>query len=105
MARPLSELTRRLSKDTNAAASVKAARMLTEMRLAELRKFRNTTQTDVADVLEMKQSSIAQLEKRDDIYISTLRNYLQALGGELEIAVHFSDGTKVNISQFENKRL
>lgn len=100
MAKSISELTRKLPKRVNAAANAKAAEMLTEMSLSELRKRLNITQSDVADSLTMKQPSVAQLEKREDAYISTLRNYLHALGGELEIKACFPDGTKVSINQF-----
>lgn len=103
MAKPLSNLTSKVSKKVKAAASVKAAKLLTEMNLAELRKSRDITQDDVAESLNMKQPSVAQLEKRDDAYVSTLRNYLHALGGELELTARFPDGTKVNIHQFEER--
>lgn len=99
MAKKLSELTNKLSGKVNADASVKAAEMLTEMTLSELRKSRGITQKDVAQFLNMQQPSVAQLESRDETYISTLRNYLHALGGELEISVRFPDGTRVNIDR------
>lgn len=101
MAKPLSKLTAKLKK-VNAAASVKAAEMLTEMSLAELRRSRAVTQNDLAESLKMKQPSVAQLEKRDDVYISTLRNYLHALGGELELTARFPDGTKINIHSLKS---
>lgn len=103
MAKPLSNLTNKLSKKVNQEATAKAAEMLTCIRLAELRRLRDITQNDLAELLHMKQPSIAQLEKRDDIYISTLRNYLHALGGELELVVRFPDGTRMNLSQFHKE--
>lgn len=99
MTKPLSELTRKVSKMVHAAARVKAAKILTDMSLSEIRKTRGITQNDVAELLNIKQSSVAQLEKREDTYISTLRNYLHALGGELELTARFPDGTKINIHQ------
>lgn len=99
MAKKLSELTSKIPKKVNADASVKAAEMLTEMSLAELRKSRGITQEQVARLLNMKQPSVAQLESRDETYISTLRNYLNALGGELKVTAHFPDGTRVNIDR------
>ncbi len=99
MAKKLSELTQKLSTKVNADASVKAAEMLTEMSLTELRKSRGITQNEVANLLNMKQPSVAQLESREETYISTLRNYLHALGGELEVTACFPDGTRVNIDR------
>lgn len=99
MAKKLSELTQKLSRKVNADASVKAAEMLTEMSLTELRKSRGITQNEVANLLNMKQPSVAQLESREETYISTLRNYLHALGGELEVTARFPDGTRVNIDR------
>lgn len=99
MAKKLSELTSKVSKKVNADASVKAAEMLTEMSLSELRQSRGITQAQVAKLLNMRQPSVAQLENRDETYISTLRNYLHALGGELEITARFPDGTRVNIDR------
>ena len=99
MAKPLSSLTKKISTRVNTAANIKAAELLTEMTLAELRRSRNITQNEIANTLEMRQPSVAQLEKREDTYISTLRNYIHALGGELEITARFPDGSKVNICQ------
>ena len=105
MAKPLSRLIKKISPKVNAAATAKAAQLLTEMNLAELRKVRSTTQIDIADALGTKQPNVAQLEKRDDVYISTLRSYLEALGGELEIIARFPDGSKVAINQFSEHHM
>ncbi len=59
------------------------------------------TQEEVAKQLQVKQSSVSKLERQADMYISTLRNYLSAIGGELEIKAKFPDG-EVNIAQFED---
>tara|TARA_B110000879_G_C11052150_1_gene463251 strand:+ start:34 stop:363 length:330 start_codon:yes stop_codon:yes gene_type:complete len=101
MSKPLSELIKELSPEVNAKASLQAAEMLTEMSLSELRKSQDTTQNSLAHKLDLKQPSIAQYEKRTDTYISTLKNYLGALGMELEITAKLPDGTRVNINQFE----
>lgn len=99
MAKPLTELTSKLPKKVNATASVKAAEMLTEMSLAKIRKSRSITQNKLAKILHVTQPSIAQIENRTDTYISTLKNYVHALGGELELIATFPDGTKINIHQ------
>ena len=77
--------------------------MIAEMNLAKLRRSKNITQGKLAGSLDMTQPSIAQLEGRSDTYVSTLRSYVNALGGELEITANFPDGTKVLIKQFDEK--
>jgi len=50
--------------------------------------------------LHVKQASVSKLERRTDMYISTLRGYIKAMGGDLEIIARFPDGS-VRINQFE----
>ncbi len=100
MAKPLSKLIEKISKEVNAAAIAKAAEMLAEMDLDELRKVCHVTQNQVAEALQITQPSVAQLEKRNDIYISTLRSYLLALGARLELVACFPDGRKIPVSGF-----
>jgi hypothetical protein len=52
-------------------------------------------------VLRTKQGSVSKLEHRTDMYISTLRSYVEAMGGQLEIVARFPDGS-VKISKFED---
>ena len=63
-----------------------------EMALGEVRKAMSLTQTDLAEMLHIKQAALARLENRTDMYISSLRKYITALGGELDIVARFPDG-------------
>ncbi len=63
-----------------------------EMALAEVRKAMSLTQTDLAEMLHIKQAALARLENRTDMYISSLRKYITALGGELDIVARFPEG-------------
>lgn len=63
-----------------------------EMALSEVRKAMSLTQTDLAGVLHIKQAALARLENRTDMYISSLRKYITALGGELDIVARFPEG-------------
>ena len=63
-----------------------------EMALAEVRKAMSLTQTDLAEALHIKQAALARLENRTDMYISSLRKYITALGGELDIVARFPEG-------------
>lgn len=103
MAKPLSQLLEKVSPEVQAKASVKALEILKELTLAELRKEKGFTQVELAEKLKLKQPSIAQMEKQSDANMSTIKNYIKALGGTLEINALFPDGTKVEITQFMDK--
>jgi predicted transcriptional regulator len=60
--------------------------------LQALRVARASTQVELADRLHISQASVAKLEKRADILLSTLRQYVEALGGRLDLVVRFKDG-------------
>jgi predicted transcriptional regulator len=66
--------------------------MLAEMPLAELRRARGMSQKALAEMLHVQQPSIARLEKRTDMYLSTLRSHIEAMGGKLEVVARFPDG-------------
>jgi DNA-binding Xre family transcriptional regulator len=59
--------------------------------LADLRRSRHVTQVQLAEELGISQGNVSRLEGRSDVYLSTLRSYVQALGGHLEIAAVFDD--------------
>jgi hypothetical protein len=63
-----------------------------EMALSEVRRAMSLTQVDLAKMLHIKQAALARLENRTDMYISSLRKYIEALGGELDIVARFPDG-------------
>lgn len=58
---------------------------LLAMHLRELREAAGKTQADVAEVAEMTQAELSKVERREDHLVSTLRRYVEALGGELEV--------------------
>ena len=61
--------------------------------LAELRESRGKTQTELAQALDVSQPNVSQVEHKEDLYVSTLRDYVEALGGRLEIRAVFPDET------------
>jgi transcriptional regulator with XRE-family HTH domain len=73
---------------------------LASMPLDELRRARQMTQTKLAETLGVNQSEVSKIEHRTDVYISTLAEYVEALGGRLEIRAVFRD-REMRISQFE----
>lgn len=80
-----------LSPAARARVDARVKRELLELDLKELRDMAGTPQADVAKVLETTQSQISRIEARDDHLVSTLRAYVQALGGELEVIARFGD--------------
>jgi len=101
MARKFSELRAKMSPAARARAQARARTMLAEMPLQELRLARGLSQEALAATLKVRQASISKLERRADMYISTLRAHIRAMGGELEIVARFPDG-EVRISNFED---
>ncbi|MGD0960911.1 MAG: XRE family transcriptional regulator [Methylomonas sp.] len=99
MANKFSELQAKMKPEAQAKAKAKAQVMLAEMPLNELRQARGLSQKMLAEVLHVQQPSIAKMEKRTDMYISTLRSHIEAMGGELEVVARFPDGV-VKISNF-----
>lgn len=97
MAKPIEELFSKLSPEAQAKVNLKTQELLTAIRLAKLRKQRGFTQAQVAQAMHIKQPTVAQLEKRGDVQLSTLRQYLETLGGELEIVAKFPDGSRVQL--------
>lgn len=71
---------------------------LMEMDLRALREAMGLTQGELAQRIEITQSQLSKLERRDDHRISTLRRYIQALGGSLEICA-IVDGKRVKLAE------
>lgn len=100
MARKFSELRARMSPEAQARAAARAEAMFVEMQLQALRKARNVTQVEVAKAMSVEQAAISKLERRDDMYVSTLRQYVKALGGELRLVASFPDAD-IQLHPFE----
>lgn len=104
MARKWSELRKKLSPEREARIKARVDEELKKMHLPELRQAQQYTQTQLAEVLKVPQSSISKIEQRTDMYVSTLRSYVEALGGDLQIKVVFPDGAEIQIDQFKTSR-
>jgi predicted XRE-type DNA-binding protein len=92
MARKFEELRAEMSPERRARNAARAKEELAMMPLNQLRNAREMTQTRLAEVLSVDQGRISKLEKRTDMYLSTLRSYVEAMGGTLEIRAVFPDG-------------
>lgn len=102
MAKKFSDLRQKMAPKAQAKSRAKAKAMLHEMPLHELRKARGLSQQTLAGILHVQQPAVAKIEKRTDMYLSTLRNHIRAMGGELEIIARFPDGD-VRIENFSEQ--
>lgn len=101
MAKKFEELRKKMSPERRARHHKEVERLLAEMPLQQLRAARKLTQQQMAELLEVHQSEISKIEKRTDMYLSTLASYVKAMGGTLELHVVFPQGEPVRINQFE----
>jgi DNA-binding XRE family transcriptional regulator len=92
MARKFKELEDKMSPESKQRVATRVKAELAAMPLQQLRNAREMTQTRMAELLDMDQGNISKLEKRTDMYLSTLRSYIEAMGGSLEIRAVFPDG-------------
>ena len=93
------ELRSRMTPEAQAQAQAEALQIDTKMRLADVRRALKLSQEDIAQVLQVGQGSVAKMEKRADMYVSSLRRFIEAMGGELDIIARFADHS-VKITTF-----
>jgi len=86
-----------LSAEGRAEAAALTQALERDLSLRELRRARAMTQDQLAADLHVGQASIAKLERRTDMYLSTLRRFVEAMGGELEIVARFPDQQLVRL--------
>ena len=99
MARNFNELRAKMDPERRARAAERVKATLVAMPLDDLREARLLTQTQLAEILHVSQGAVSKVERRADMYISTLRSYVRAIGGDLQIRAVFPEG-EVLINQF-----
>ncbi|WP_260962190.1 helix-turn-helix domain-containing protein [Pseudomonas citri] len=99
MAKKFSDLVERRSPESQARTQALYQKLRAEMPLHELRQAQELSQDALAKALHINQAAVSKMERRTDMYISTLRNYIRAMGGELEIIATFPEG-QVRIENF-----
>lgn len=100
MARNLDQVLDNLPARRRAKIEARAAELAT---LKDLRQAMQRTQEDLASVLHIGQESVSRLEKRSDMLLSTLRGYVEAMGGKLELVAHFPNRPPVVIEHLTDK--
>ncbi len=99
--RPFSELTKDFTPERRRRVDALKSKLATEMPLHELRRARALTQRDLAETLKVNQPAVCKLEQRTDVYVSSLRSYIEAVGGTLKIVAEFPEG-EVAITNFSD---
>jgi DNA-binding transcriptional regulator YiaG len=99
MAKHFTILRKKMSTESQVRSRALAEKYRSEMPLDELREAREMTQVHLARILKVNQAAVSKIERRTDMYVSTLQDFVKAMGGELKIVAKFPDGT-VEINQF-----
>jgi len=103
MAKKFSDLRAKMSPEAQVRIKARADQMAMEMPLHELRRARGLSQESLAAVLNVSQAAISKLERRTDMYLSTLRSHIRAMGGDLDIIAKFPDG-EVRVLNFSEEQ-
>jgi transcriptional regulator with XRE-family HTH domain len=99
MGTTLDKMVKRLPPARRAKIEARAAELIAEeMTLRDMRKAREMTQERMADMLDIGQDSVSRLEKRSDLLLSTLRDYVRALGGRLRLIAEFPNRPPVALT-------
>ena len=100
MGRTLDEVIDALPKSRRARIDRRYRELRDEVEsLQQLRRAAGRAQTDIAAALRIKQPSVSKIEKQTDLYLSTLRSYVEALGGKLELVVRLPAHRPLRIRQ------
>ena len=92
-----SHIKARSKPETRARIEAEAQRLSDDLHLSQLRKARGLTQETMAELLGVSQAEVSKMERRTELYVGTLRKFIEAMNGELVIAARFADGVEVPI--------
>ncbi len=99
MAKSLEEKLSKLPPARRKRVAERAAALIAEeMSLQQLRRAHRLTQKHMAEKLGIGQEGVSRLEQRSDLLLSTLRNYIQAMGGDLSLVAQFPDRQPILLS-------
>ena len=95
---PLSDMLNTLPPERRAAVEARAADLIAqEATLRDVRKAMGLTQVHIAQTLKIGQNNVSRIEARSDLLISTLRGYVEAMGGHLNLIAEFPDRPPVKL--------
>ena len=97
----LEEILQQLPEERRHRIEQRTAELIAEeMNLREMRRLRKVTQARLSKKLKIGQEGVSRIEKRTDLYLSTLRNYVEGLGGKLSLTVEFPDRKPLTLTGF-----
>lgn len=99
MAKRFRDLLKKMPQDRRAKIDERKHEILVEITLKELRQAFELTQKQLAETLKINQAAVSKMESQSDMYISTLRRFLEAMGATLKVVAEFPDH-EVVIKQF-----
>src|SRR5271163_1514062 len=103
MARTLNEMIEGLPVDQQREVEAQAVQLIEEeMTLRDLRKAHALTQERIAEALYISQDGVSRIEKRSDFLLSTLRSYVEAMGGKLRLVAEFPDRKPVALANLDS---
>ncbi len=103
MARTLNDMIAGLPVDQQREVEAQAAQLIEEeMTLRDLRKAHALTQERMAEALHISQDGVSRIEQRSDFLLSTLRSYIEAMGGKLRLVAEFPDRKPVTLSDLDS---
>jgi DNA-binding transcriptional regulator YiaG len=94
----------RLKPETKTLIESRSRDLAEQLHLAQLRKAKGLTQEAMAELLGVSQAEVSKTERRAELYVGTLRKFIEAMDGELVLAARFSDGVEVPIKLGEGDR-
>ncbi len=104
MSKSLREKLKTLDPDRRKRIEAGAADLIAaEMTLQQVRKARQLTQERLAEIMNISQDNICRIEKRSDLLLSTLRSYVEAMGGELHLTAKFPKKPPIELMGFSEQ--
>jgi DNA-binding transcriptional regulator YiaG len=98
-----SDIKARTKPEIRTRMEAEAKRLSDDLHLSQLRKARGLTQETMAELLGVSQAEVSKMERRTELYVGTLRKFIEAMNGELVIAARFADGVEVPIRLTEDE--
>ena len=99
--RKWSDIKARIKPATRARIEAEGRSLSDDLHLSQLRKARGLTQETMAELLGVSQAEVSKMERRTELYIGTLRKFIEAMNGELVLAARFPDGVEIPIQLAE----
>jgi DNA-binding XRE family transcriptional regulator len=98
MPKTLDDILNQMPDEERAEVFRRADEIRDELNLREMRRLRKLTQARLSRKLKIGQEGVSRIEKRSDLYLSTLRSYVEGVGGKLSLVVEFPDRPPIRLA-------